>query len=179
MTDTAPTVAEADVAAYSVHDFQPTDIMPRDQVQPGQEFVRALPSKCVIHFEDDDVDIPDGVRALAGPGQALDTEAHHCACAVHAVFGAPSLRGKLAAPRARLLALSLLSQAPLKAMSSQTIRRKQRLLLHTFGKSSCFVISEGRALQKATCSQKLSGTRPRRWQKNVDKNTYSTRTNCR
>ena len=78
MTSTAPTLAEADVAAYSVHDFQHTDIMPRDQAQPGQEFVRELPSKCVIHFEDDDVDIPDGVRALAGPGQALDTEAQHC-----------------------------------------------------------------------------------------------------
>ena len=132
MTATAPTLAEADVAAYSVHDFQHTDIMPRDQAQPGQKFVRALPSKCVIHFEEDDVDVPDGVRALAGPGQALDTEAQQCACAVHAVFGAPSPRGKLAAPRARLLAFSLLSQAPLKAMSSPSIRRKQRLLLHTF-----------------------------------------------
>ena len=75
VTDAAPALAEAEVAAFSVHDFQHTDIMPRDEVQRGQEFVRPLPSKCVIQFEDDDVDIPDGVRALAGSGQALDTEA--------------------------------------------------------------------------------------------------------
>ena len=132
VTDAAPAPAEAEVAAFPVHDFQHTDIMPRDEVQQGQEFVRPLPSKCVIQFEDDDVDIPDGVRALAGSGQALDTEGQHCACAVHAVFGAPSPRGKLAAPRARQLALSLLSQASLKAISSPNIRGKQRLLFHTF-----------------------------------------------
>ena len=64
MTATAPTLAEADVAAYSVHEFQHTDIMPRDQAQPGQKFARAWPSKCVIHFEEDDVNVPAGVRAL-------------------------------------------------------------------------------------------------------------------
>jgi hypothetical protein len=132
VTDAAPAPANAELAAYSVHDFQHTDIRWRDQAQPGPEFVRELPSKCVIHFEDGDVDIPDGVRALAGPGRALDTEAHQCACAVHAVFGAPSRGGKLAAPDARQLALSLLSQAPFKAMSSRTIRDKQGLLLRTF-----------------------------------------------
>ena len=121
MTSTAPTLAEGDVADYYVHEFQHTDIMPRDQAQPGQKFVRALPSKCVIHFEEGDVDVPDWVRALAGPGLALDTEGQHCACAVHAVFGAPSPRGKLGAPYARLLAFFLLSQAPRKAMSSPSI----------------------------------------------------------
>ena len=68
MISTAPTLAEGDVADYDVHEFQHTDIMPRDQAQPGQEFVRALPSKCVIHFGEGDVDVPDWVRALAGPG---------------------------------------------------------------------------------------------------------------
>ena len=74
MSSTAPTPAEGDVADYYVHEFQHTDIMQRVQAQPGQKFVRALPSKCVIHFEEGDVDVPDWVRALAGPGLALDTE---------------------------------------------------------------------------------------------------------
>ena len=132
MNDTPPRLQEADVSAYAVHDFHHTEIMLRDQARPGQHFVRPLPSKCLIHFEEDDVDLPDGFLALAGSGQALDTEALHCACAVHAVFGVPSASGKLAAPGARQLAVALLSQAPLKARSSQDIRSKQRLLLDTF-----------------------------------------------
>ena len=118
MTSTAPTPAEGDVADYYVHEFQHTDIVPPEQAQPGQKFVRALPSTCLIHFEEGDVDVPDWVRALAGPGLALDTEGQHCACAVHAVFGAPSSTGKLGAPDARQLAKLLLSQAPRKAISS-------------------------------------------------------------
>ena len=132
VSDAAPAAANAEVAAYSVYVFQHTDIRWRDQAQPGPEFVREMPSKCVIHFEEGDVDISDGVRALAGPGRALDTEAHQNACAVHAVFGTPSRGGRLAAPDARRLAVSLLSQAPLKATSSGTIRDKQGLLLRTF-----------------------------------------------
>ena len=123
MNDTAPTLVAADIAVHVVHDFQHTEIMLRDEARPGQQFVRPLPSKCFIHFEEDEVHIPVVVRDLAGLGQALDTEALHCACAVHAVFGVPSASGKLAAPRARQLAVSLLSQASPKARSSQDVRR--------------------------------------------------------
>jgi len=132
MNDTAPTLVAADIAVHDVHDFQHTEIMLRDEARPGQQFVRPLPSKCFIHFEEDEVHIPVVVRDLAGLGQALDTEALHCACAVHAVFGVPSASGKLAAPQARQLAVSLLTQAPLKARSSQDVRRKLESLLNTF-----------------------------------------------
>ena len=81
-----------------------TDISRQHEVGPGQKFVRLLRSKCVIKFEDEDLEIPESVRAMAGSAQALDTEGQHCACAVHAVFGAPSPTGKLAAPHARQFA---------------------------------------------------------------------------
>ena len=118
-----------DSLRVSTHDFQYIDLVLPHAANPGQLFARPKPSKCIIQLEDD---VLDRVRSMDGSTQAVDTEGQHCACAVHAVFGAPSTRGKLLAPNARQLALSLLAEAPRKATHSLTVRRRRQLFVETF-----------------------------------------------
>ena len=131
-----------EVAAVHVHDVQHTDIERQHEVRQGQQFVRLLLSKCVIKFDDEDREIPESVRAMTGTARALDTEAAQNACAVHAVFGAPSHNGKLAVPHARQFALTLLSQARSEASSFANVHRRLHLLAQTFWNESCCDISE-------------------------------------
>ena len=78
-----------------VHVFHHMDFARQHDVRSGPQFVRLLTSPCVIKCDHEDLQIPESVRAMTGTAQALDTEAAQNACAVHAVFGAPSHNGKL------------------------------------------------------------------------------------
>ena len=109
-----------------------TDILQTHPTVLGQRFVRFTRDRCVIRFDEDEQDIPESVRGMAGSAAALDTEGKSCACAIHAVFGTPSQGGKLAVPNARRLALTLLSQVPNKMISSRSVRSRYHQFIYIF-----------------------------------------------
>ena len=118
------------IAAH-VYEIGHKDIKQQSEARPGEPFIRPKAGKYFIRCGGDDA-VPQNIKAMVGEAVALDTEGQNCACAVHAVFGAPGKNGKLSVLGARGLARQLLSQATGKAGSSASIHRRLHLLVHTF-----------------------------------------------
>ena len=112
-----------------VHTFHYADLCDRYQTTRNQLFVYAKSQNYRIECREEDGQVPDFVRAVAGSVTAVHTEGWQSACAVHAVFGRPSTNGKLTAPNARgrqkHLAEVRSARVPPSAVSSGSIRRNQ------------------------------------------------------
>ena len=125
-------VEDGQVSGANVYDICHKDIKIRSDAAPNEKFICPTAGKYIIRCGDDGDNLPQQIKAMAGEAIALDTEGLHCACAVHAVFGAPATSGKLSAPGARQLARELLAQAPNKAGSSPSVHRRLIFLVQTF-----------------------------------------------
>ena len=122
---------DGEAVAAHVYEIRYQDIKQPSEARPGQPFIRPKGGRYFIRCGGDGA-VPPNVEAMVGEAIALDTEGQHCACAVHAVFGAPAVNGKLLVLGARRLARQLLSQAARRAGSSASIHRRLHFLVQTF-----------------------------------------------
>ena len=128
----APVVPVDCVVASGVFNFTHRDICTRGGARSGQSYVHPKAGQCIITFTEEDVVVPESVRASSGGAIALDTEARHNACAMHSVFGRPTQEGKLCAENPRQLAQHLLQAVPEKAARCPEVRDGYDCLQKTF-----------------------------------------------
>ena len=115
----------------NVYEFRVTDFCERQDAHARQSYVGFKANEYVINCADAPNDVPEEVRKLQGPASALDTEGHHNACAIHAVFGRPTSSGNLRAANARHLALQLLTAVPEDAEQSEHVATSLQTLRRT------------------------------------------------
>ncbi len=167
-------VVDGEAVAAHVYEIRYQDIKQPFEARPGQPFIRPKGGRYFIRCGGDGA-VPPNVEAMVGEAIALDTEGQHCACAVHAVFGAPAVNGKLLVLGARGLARQLLSQAARRAGSSASIHRRLHFLVQTSGKSTCSDISDKSRPWRVISFGKRSGTRHPSSQRKADKNIRNTK----